>query len=95
VREHLHPAQSERHEVLDGKLGIHLDGEDRVLEPGDVVLVPAATPHRLFPVGDGKVNALFELVPALRTEEPLETVVRWRRPGRSTATATRSRSSSR
>ena len=82
VREHLHPGQSERHEVLEGKLGLHLDGEDRVLEPGDVVTVPTATPHRLFPVGEGKVNALFELRPALRTEELLETFVRLAKAGK-------------
>jgi quercetin dioxygenase-like cupin family protein len=82
VREHLHPGQSERHEVLEGKLGLHLDGEDRVLEPGDAVVVPAAAPHRLFPVGEEKVNALFELRPALRTEQLLETFVRFARAGK-------------
>ena len=82
VREHLHPCQSERHEVLSGKLGLHLGGENRVLEPGDAVVVPAATPHRLFPVGDGQVQALFELRPALRTEQLLETFVRLARDGK-------------
>jgi quercetin dioxygenase-like cupin family protein len=82
VREHLHPGQSERHEVLSGKLGLHLGGEDRVLEPGDAVVVPAATPHRLFPVGDEQVRALFELRPALRTEQLLETFVRIARDGK-------------
>ena len=82
VREHLHPGQSERHEVLSGKLGLHLGGEDRVLEPGDAVVVPAATPHRLFPVGDEQVQALFELRPALRTEQLLETFVRLARDGK-------------
>jgi mannose-6-phosphate isomerase-like protein (cupin superfamily) len=82
VREHLHPGQSERHEVLSGKLGLHLDGEDRVLEPGDAVDVPAATAHRLFPVGEGPVTALFELRPALRTEELLETFVRLAKAGK-------------
>jgi mannose-6-phosphate isomerase-like protein (cupin superfamily) len=82
VREHLHPAQSERHEVLEGRLGLHLDGEDRVLEPGDGVIVPAAAPHRLFPVGDEPVHALFELRPALRTEELLETFVRLAQEGK-------------
>jgi mannose-6-phosphate isomerase-like protein (cupin superfamily) len=82
VREHLHPEQSERHEVVAGKLGLHLGGEERVLEPGDAVVVPAATPHRLFPVGDEQVHALFELRPALRTEELLETFVRLAKRGK-------------
>jgi mannose-6-phosphate isomerase-like protein (cupin superfamily) len=82
AREHLHPGQSERHEVLSGRLGLHMDGEGRVLEPGDAVVVPAATPHRLFPVGDEQVHALFELRPALRTAELIETFYRLAREGK-------------
>ena len=93
IREHLHPGQSERHEVLSGRLGLHIDGEDRELEPGDAVVVPATTPHRLFPVGDVEVHPLFELRPALRTEELLEASSAWRAPGRSTRRETRARSS--
>jgi hypothetical protein len=44
--------------------------------------VPAATPHRLFPVGDDTVQALFELRPALQTEQLLETFVRLVRDGK-------------
>src|SRR5581483_2098502 len=72
AQEHLHPSQSERHEVLTGKLGLHMNGADQVLEPGHAVTVPAGTPHRLFPVGDEPVTALFELRPALRTQQLLE-----------------------
>jgi len=82
VREHLHPAQSERHEVLEGRLGLVLDGDEQVLEPGRAVLVPKAAPHRLFPVGDGPVRALFELRPALRTEGLLEAFFRLAQQGK-------------
>ena len=56
VQEHLHPHQSERHEVIAGELGLRLPGGKRVLRPGDAVDVPAATPHRLFAVGDERVH---------------------------------------
>ena len=75
AQQHLHPHQSEKHEVLEGELGIVLDGEERVLKPGEAVVVPPAGPHRLFPIGDGTVRVLFELRPALRTEELLELYV--------------------
>jgi quercetin dioxygenase-like cupin family protein/uncharacterized protein YndB with AHSA1/START domain len=82
VREHLHPSQSERHEVLAGRLGLRLNGADQVLGPGDSVVVPAGTAHRLFAVGDDRVRVLFELRPALRSAELIETFVRRARVGK-------------
>jgi quercetin dioxygenase-like cupin family protein len=71
VQEHLHPGQSERHEVTAGQLGLELPSGRQVLRAGDVVDVPAGTPHRLFAVDDEPVHAVFELRPALRTEQLL------------------------
>jgi mannose-6-phosphate isomerase-like protein (cupin superfamily)/uncharacterized protein YndB with AHSA1/START domain len=72
VQEHVHPRQSERHEVLAGRLGLVLAGEEKRLGPGDVVVVPAGAPHRLFPIGEEQVHVLFELRPALQTEAFME-----------------------
>jgi quercetin dioxygenase-like cupin family protein len=82
TQEHLHPEQSERHEVLAGKVGLHLEGRGQVLERGDVVVVPSGTPHRLFPVDGSRVHVLFELRRALRTEALLETFVGLARDGK-------------
>ena len=82
TQEHLHPKQSERHEVVSGQLGLHLQGREQVLGPGDVVVVPAWTPHHLFSVGGSRVHAVFELRPALRTETLLETFVGLARDGK-------------
>jgi mannose-6-phosphate isomerase-like protein (cupin superfamily) len=82
VREHLHPDQDERHEVLSGRLGLHMEGADQVLELNEAVVVRARTPHRLYPVGDDQVHALFELRPALRTEQLLETFFRLAQAGK-------------
>ena len=76
VQEHLHPGQSERHEVVAGQLGLELPSGKQVLRAGDVVDVPAGTPHRLFAVDDERVHAVFELRPALRTEQLLRTFFR-------------------
>ncbi len=80
--EHLHPSQDERHEVVAGRLGLVLEGRERVLEPGEVVVVKAGTPHRLFPVDEGQVQVRFELRPALRTQELLELFFRLAREGK-------------
>ena len=66
AQEHLHPRQQERHEVLEGELGIVVAGREQRLGPGDVEVVPPGTPHRIFAVGDRPVRAVFELRPALR-----------------------------
>ena len=39
AQEHVHPRQSERHEVISGQLGLSI-GRERLLKPGDVVDVP-------------------------------------------------------
>ena len=82
MQEHLHPHQSERHEVIAGELGLRLPGGKQVLRAGDAVDVPAATPHRLFAVGDEHVHALFELRPALRSEELLRRFFRLAEEGK-------------
>jgi quercetin dioxygenase-like cupin family protein len=76
VQEHVHPHQSERHEVVSGELGLELPSGKQVLRAGDVVDVPPATPHRLAAVGSEPVHAVFELRPALRTEELLRSFFR-------------------
>ena len=72
TQEHLHPSQEERHEVLDGSLGIVVVGRERRLEPGDVEVVAPRTPHRIFAIGSEPVRVRFESRPALRTAELLE-----------------------
>jgi len=85
VQQHLHPHQSERHEVAAGQLGLELPAGRQVLKAGDVVDVPARTPHRLFAVDGNPVHAVFELRPALRTAELLELFFRLANEGRVTS----------
>ena len=80
AQEHLHPSQEERHEVISGTLGVVIDGTERLLGPGDSLVVPAGTPHRL--VEYGEVRARFELQPALRQELLLETFAGLARDGK-------------
>ena len=82
LRDHVHPEQEERHEVVEGSLGIVVAGRTRTLAAGDVEAVPPATPHPVFPVGDGRVRVHFELRPALETEVLIETYFGLARDGR-------------
>jgi quercetin dioxygenase-like cupin family protein len=71
---HVHPAQTERFEVLDGTVGFRLGRKSVVAGPGDVAFVPAGTPHRFWNAGPGEARFLCEIRPALRFESLIETM---------------------
>jgi mannose-6-phosphate isomerase-like protein (cupin superfamily)/uncharacterized protein YndB with AHSA1/START domain len=81
---HVHPAQVERHEVVSGATGIEMEGRERVLRPGEDVVIPKGTPHRHFAAGEGPGRVRVELRPALRTAEFLERLAELSREGRIT-----------
>ena len=64
---HLHPAQDERFEILEGELTIDLDGTRHVLRAGDGLDVPRATKHRMWNSGDAVARATWRTMPAGRT----------------------------
>jgi|SRR5215471_10527467 len=45
IHEHHHPEEEVWH-VVEGRLAITIDGEERVLGPGAAAVVPSNTPHR-------------------------------------------------
>jgi len=68
---HLHPHQVERFEVVSARLASASErGTHR--RPGDVVEVPAGTPHTWWNAGDDETRVVIEFRPALRTEEIFE-----------------------
>ena len=68
---HVHPLQSERHEVVSGALLVRMNGRDRVLGLGASIEIPAGTPHRHYAAGSADAHVRVTLRPALRTEELL------------------------
>ena len=79
--DHVHPCQEERFEVLSGRLGLRVEGDERSHAAGDVVVVPAGMPHRAWNAGDGEVHVLVDFRPALRTETAFETLAGLARDG--------------
>ncbi len=71
---HVHPFQTERFEVLEGRLGLRVGGDERTAEPGDVATVEPGTPHRFWNAGDGDVRFMCEVSPALEFESLIETM---------------------
>ena len=71
---HVHPAQTERFEVLDGTVGFCLGRKTFMAGPGDVTFVPFGTPHRFWNAGPGEARFVCEIRPALRFESLIETM---------------------
>jgi quercetin dioxygenase-like cupin family protein len=67
---HLHPSQTERFEVLDGKMVTVIGGTSEIYETGTSFEVPPATPHQMR--ADGPSRMRWEVTPALRTAEFFE-----------------------
>jgi len=71
---HVHPKQKEQFEVVSGRLGLKVSGEEIVADPGATVTIPAGTPHRFWNAGDDAVRFRCEVRPALQFEQLLETM---------------------
>jgi quercetin dioxygenase-like cupin family protein len=80
--DHVHPQQEERFEVLSGKLGLRVEGVERVHGAGDVIVAPAGSTHAAWNAGDDEVHVLVDFRPALRTEIAFETLARLARDGK-------------
>ena len=68
TQQHAHPLQVERLEIVSGSMKVVMHGREHVLSEGDSIEVPAGTPHRQLPVGDGPGTVRIQVRPAGRTE---------------------------
>ena len=80
--DHVHPLQEERFEVVSGKLGLRVEGVERVHSAGEVIVAPAGSAHAAWNAGDDTVNVLVDFRPALRTEKAFETLAGLARDGK-------------
>lgn len=71
---HYHPIQEETFEVINGKMGIVVEGKEMVLNPGDTFTIPANKAHKWFNAGEEELYVIGELKPALKTEFFLESM---------------------
>jgi quercetin dioxygenase-like cupin family protein len=68
--EHLHPAQTERFEVIEGSMRTIIGGEERTYGPGEPFEVPAGVPHQM--AAEEPTRTRWEVSPPLRTAEFFE-----------------------
>ncbi len=82
VPEHYHPRQEERFVVLSGRMGVRAAGKEKVLGPGEEILVPQGTPHTFWNAGEEAMHHVVELRPALNMETFFETIFGLQHDGR-------------
>ncbi|MBA3527882.1 MAG: cupin domain-containing protein, partial [Propionibacteriaceae bacterium] len=71
--EHYHPLQEEHFVVLEGAVGVVVDGRERQLAAGEELTLPPGSRHRFGALPDQLCRARWEVRPALLTAEFLST----------------------
>lgn len=71
---HKHMKSEERFEVLEGWLGVLIDGKQHVLQVGEEVLIPPGTPHTFWNAGEGPLRFITDVKPPGRLQTYWETV---------------------
>ena len=79
---HLHPAQSERFEVLAGRVTAPVDGAERTLRTGDTLEIGVGAVHQMWNSGPDAARAIWETRPAGRTLEWFGQLDRLQREGK-------------
>jgi quercetin dioxygenase-like cupin family protein len=72
---HVHPYQTERFEVLEGRLGLRVGDDQLVATPGDVAVVTPGTVHRFWNAGEEDARFTVQVRPALQFESLIETML--------------------
>ena len=71
---HVHPYQTERFEVISGRIGMKLGRRKLEAGPNDIIVVEPGTSHKFWNAGDEELRFVTVIKPALQFERLLETM---------------------
>jgi mannose-6-phosphate isomerase-like protein (cupin superfamily) len=71
---HVHPYQTERFEVHEGRVGMKVGRKKLEAGPGEVVTVEPGTAHKFWNAGEGEARFTCKVSPALEFEQLIETM---------------------
>lgn len=78
----VHSRQEERFDVREGKLSVHIDGDEWMATPGTRFAVLSGMPHTVWNDGSDEMHAVVEIRPALAIETFFETMFGLARDGK-------------
>ncbi len=81
---HVHPIQTERFEVVSGRMKFRVGFKTVIADPGDVVEVAPGVMHSFANAGEDEATLRVEVRPALAMEEMFAEVVAMAKAGRMT-----------
>jgi quercetin dioxygenase-like cupin family protein len=81
---HVHPIQTERFEVLSGRMRFRIGLRTRIAGPGDIVEVQPGVMHSFANAGDEEARLHVEVRPALAMEEMFAEVIAMAQAGQMT-----------
>ena len=84
ITEHTHPHQEERFTIMAGEAHFTVDGEERVVGPGETIVVPVGVRHSEANPGSVEIRGVVELRPALHSREMHEAFAGLAADGRTT-----------
>jgi mannose-6-phosphate isomerase-like protein (cupin superfamily) len=84
--EHIHPRREERIDIRSGTLLVRLDGIERTFHPGQTVVIPPMTPHRIMNDAQEEATAEVHFAPAGNVAEFLAEVFDLAESGHTDAT---------
>ena len=83
IPEHIHHFQEEQFEVVSGRLGVRVGGQESILSPGQSASGPPGVPHAWWnPNDEGEVCFVVGIRPGLGVEIVFETLVGLMREGK-------------
>ena len=71
---HAHFRCEERFEVVEGKLGVKLNGEQRILVSGESIVIAPGITHTFWNAGDGEMRFITDVRPPGELQTYWETV---------------------
>src|SRR5690349_21932381 len=80
--EHYHPFQDEDFLVTEGEITVRINGDQRILKPGDRLHIPRNVGHSMWNSSASKAVVNWQVIPALETEYLLETTFGLARDGK-------------
>ena len=81
---HVHPIQTERFEVTEGRMRFRVGLRTVIAEPGDVIEVEPGVMHSFANAGDAEAKLRVEVRPALQMEEMFAEVIAMAKAGQMT-----------
>ena len=83
ARPHIHATAEERVELIAGTARMRIGREERILVPGEGVVIPAGMVHSIRREGEEFLHFRMQMRPSMKTETMFETVIGLHRDGKS------------